>query len=249
MQSYQLFKEYRKNIKIDYFAYFAKCYFAFNAYLKAKFDGNDREKIDRLKNDIAPKNRFLELLDNDLFNRTLIEFSDKLSETSVKNDEKIVSFEMVKIQAFQNKSLPEIMKNTIKYELSIIAGKDEKVKFKCINANNEDLCEIIECKYTELEQRLNKTRLSETQRKTIKSSFDEEIKKYNRNLISIINKGIDRSDIEKELIYKGFIEIIYLLRNALFHSQIDPGNEQMYNIYKLSYQLFKDFLYKLPEEQ
>lgn len=248
MPNYQLFKKYKERIEIDYFTYFTKCYFALNAYLKAKFDGNDRAKIDSLKDDITAKNRFLELVSTNLFNETLIKLNKTLCEAKIENDGGLVSFEKVKIYAFQNKTLQLVVKNSIQYSLWIIAGKDEKIKFQCKSiTKNNNLCSLIECKYIELEQKLNESKLSTTQRQIIKSSFDQEIMNYNQNLTTKIN-STNRTDADKELIYKGFIEIIYLLRNALFHSQIDPSNEQIYEVYKLSYQLFKDFLYKLPED-
>jgi hypothetical protein len=40
------FKSYRESIDIDYYVYFTKAYFAFNAYLKAKYPTlTDADKI------------------------------------------------------------------------------------------------------------------------------------------------------------------------------------------------------------
>ena len=57
------FEIYRKLIDIDYYVYFTKAYFAFNAYLKAKYpDYNDREKIEQVKNNSILKTKFTNLL-------------------------------------------------------------------------------------------------------------------------------------------------------------------------------------------
>ena len=48
----QKFKTYRDSIDIDYYVYFTKAYFAFNAYLKAKNPTlTDSDKIRKMKND------------------------------------------------------------------------------------------------------------------------------------------------------------------------------------------------------
>jgi len=53
------FGEYKKSIDIDYYVYFTKAYFAFNAYLKAQYpDNNDREKINNIKDDIVILSKF-----------------------------------------------------------------------------------------------------------------------------------------------------------------------------------------------
>ncbi len=43
---------YRGSIEIDYYIYFTKAYFAFNAYLKEKYPKNtDIDKIKKIKED------------------------------------------------------------------------------------------------------------------------------------------------------------------------------------------------------
>jgi len=48
VSNFQTFQHFKESVEIDYFTYFSKCYFALNAYMKSKFQGNDREKIDKL---------------------------------------------------------------------------------------------------------------------------------------------------------------------------------------------------------
>lgn len=247
------FKNYKATIEIDYFTYFTKCYFAFNAYLQAKYkEGKDREKIDSIKMNLCCK--------KDLQNYVRIIFlliiwfflRDCLYEAQISNEGVVISFERVKIQSFQNKPI-KTNKNSIEFELEIRAGKEEKISFCCKNSKGNEICNE-ECKYNELEQKLNETKLSKTQRDTVKALFDQEIKQYNQNLTEIINKLQDlkqRQNLETkeiELLYKGFVEIIYLLRNILFHSKINPKQNSIHNTYKTAYILFKDFIYKLPEE-
>lgn len=247
MPDFQKFYHYKESIEIDYFTYFSKCYFALNAYIKEKYDGNDRGKIDALKDEKTIINRFNELLNNAIFCSNLKEFKQALYEAQIKNNNELISFEKVKIKSFQDTLIKE-NKNSIRFNLNICAGKDEKVKFQCIDSKGNQLCEE-ECKYVELEQKLNQTKLSEPQRKTIKSLFDNKIAQYHKNLIEIIDNIQSNENNDRELLYKGLIEIIYQLRNALFHSQIDPKQDNVHKVYKIAYFLLKDVIYKLPTEE
>lgn len=247
--NFQKFKHYKSLVEIDYFTYFTKCYLALNAYIKAKFDGSDREKIDKLKEDVISQNRFKEFFSKNVFIDNLKDFKQALYESQVTNEETIISFERVKIQSFNPKTLPRIDKDGIIYDLKILGGKDEKVEFKCFGKRHNDDKADEQCKYKDLVQRLNQTKLSKTQRDIIKSTFDKEINQYHQNLTANIDSVNNISDEDKGTIYKGFVEIIYLLRNALFHSEIDPTQESIQKVYKLAYVLFKDFIYKLPTEE
>ncbi|HEB9279573.1 hypothetical protein [Campylobacter jejuni] len=244
--NFEIFKFYKENMKIDYFSYFIKCYLALNAYLQTKYkSGNDREKIDNLKDEEIVCKRFMELLGNEYFLNTLKSLQQSLYGAQI-GGENIISFENVKIQSFQNKQINEKI-NRITFKLQILAGKNERVKFICINTKSETIADKT-CQYSNLEQELNNTILSKTQRDTVKSLFQKEISQYHKNLIAIINQN-DIKDEDKKIIYKGFIEIVYLLRNSLFHSQVDPSQENIYNVYKTAYMLLKDFINKLPIEE
>lgn len=255
VSDFQRFQHFKEFIEIDYYAYFSKCYFALNAYIKVKFESNDREKIDQLKEDSTIQNRFKELLNNANFCSNLRDFKQKLYEAQIKNADNIISFGKVKIQSFQNKDIMEnnqpIKKSGITYILKICSGKDETISFECKNTKGESIQEKRKCKYSELATELNNTKLSKPQRDTIKSCFDKEIQQYNQDLTNTINKIELTKDTENtnyQLIYKGFVEILYQLRNALFHSEIDPKEENVCKVYKLAYLLFKDFICKLPTE-
>ena len=53
------FRIYKEMIDIDYYVYFSKAYFAYNAYLKAKYPNeNDRGKIKKIKENHILKNKF-----------------------------------------------------------------------------------------------------------------------------------------------------------------------------------------------
>ncbi|MFT4694110.1 MAG: hypothetical protein ACI8TE_001011 [Francisella sp.] len=60
-------------------------------------------------------------------------------------------------------------------------------------------------------------------------------------------ESIDRSDAKDmtEKLYKGFIEILYKLRNALFHSEVEPNKDVM-KVYKLTYFILRKIIHKIP---
>lgn len=243
---FQNFKYYKDLLDVDYLSYFTKSYFAFNAYLQSKFNsGKDRDKIDKIKEDITSKNRFIELLSDEIFKNKLIEFKNKLMQVEIKNDDVIVSFKRVKIQSFSPKGLEIFSYKKISYDLKIIGGKTEKVRFVCIDSNDVKKCDE-ECEYLKLDETLNNTDLSRVQREKIKGVFSEEISSYHKDLTAIVDNF--SGDDDKELIYKGFIEIIYALRNALFHNHIEPTKNDVRYVYKLSYELLKNFINKLPTD-
>jgi hypothetical protein len=48
-----------------------------------------------------------------------------------------------------------------------------------------------------------------------------------------------------ENLYKGFIEILYKLRNGLFHSEVEPNRDVM-KVYKFTYFILRKILHEIP---
>lgn len=46
-------------------------------------------------------------------------------------------------------------------------------------------------------------------------------------------------------LYKGFVEIIYKLRNALFHSEVEPNHDVM-RVYKYAYFILRKVVHAIP---
>ena len=229
-------------MEIDYFAYFAKAYFAFNCYLKDKFSNytTDRDKIDEMKRAIY-SSIFTRLLEEDLFIQNLIELKNKLSNGLITNNNEPVYFEHVKIKSFTDRVIcnNEIY-NRVTYFIKITA--DERVIVR-VNNNN-----TINCLYSEFNNTLNDTNLSNSQKNRIKSYVDTEINSYVKDITPLITKLSNKetlTDDEKKDIYRAFIEIIYSMRNALFHSEIDPENTETNQAYENAYWLLREFVNKL----
>lgn len=240
------FKYYKEQMEIDYFTYFVKAYFALNAYIKAVFKGSDRDKINQLKEYTKMQRKFIEdLLEEELFRENLKIFKDALTRAEIKNDGVIISFQEVETQPFKPKKLETINKNKIIYDLEIVGGKDKKIKFKCLNKKNMPIGPI-ECSYKELANRLNKSNFTGAQRGIIESAFKKEIDNYSKNLVQKIDDLNNIDDVGKNDVYKGSIEIIYCLRNALFHSQVDAQKQDVQEVYKFAYFLLRAIILELP---
>jgi hypothetical protein len=54
----------------------------------------------------------------------------------------------------------------------------------------------------------------------------------------------EKNKLSKNL-YKGFIEILYKLRNGLFHSEVEPNCDVM-KVYKFTYFILRKILHKIP---
>lgn len=246
------FKNFKEHIEIDYFTYFTKTYLALNAFIKANFrEKTDREKIDNLKNDQTIRDRFAEIL-KDIFKIIEEDFMNQIYRAQIfytyNNNKILINPEKIKIQSFECKEY-EYEYKKITYKIKFFSGKEESVGFECFNKNGQ-IAKIGKCKYSDLEARLNETKLTEIQKSTIEGLFKEKIDDYNCNLNKILSEYKENDSKEKNItkIYKSFIEIIYSLRNALFHSEINPNKEAIQKTYETAYILLKKFIYILPEE-
>lgn len=240
MSSGQL-KAYKEQMEIDYFAYFAKAYFAFNCHLKDKFPNckADRDKIDEMKR--ANSSRFTRLLEEDLFIQNLIELKNKLSNGLITNDNEPVYFEHVKIKSFQDEEICKNQKHYKKtYYIKILSNGRVIVRID----NNG----IIDCPYDEFENKLNNSSLTDTQKNIVRSYITNEINSYVKDITPLITKLSNKetlTDDEKKDIYRAFIEIIYSMRNGLFHSEIEPENDETKSAYEKAYWLLREFVKKL----
>ena len=58
---------------------------------------------------------------------------------------------------------------------------------------------------------------------------------------------LSRSEQQELLtkLYKGFIVIVYNLRNALFHSEVEPNSDVM-RVYKFAYFILRKIIKEIP---
>ena len=240
------FEIYRKLIDIDYYVYFTKAYFAFNAYLKAKYpDYNDREKIEQVKNNSILKTKFTNLLNEGKhFKDDLASLRTALHNAQIKNQEKFILFTEVKINQHEERELFNNAFNRVRYFIKSLNG--EKFTFTVNGYNSQPF------KYEELETQLRESGLSQTQKDKVELEIEQYIASYSVNLELDIEKlpNIDSLDTQEknqiiDRLYKGFIEIIYLLRNSLFHSEVEPNSDVM-KVYKFAYFILRKILHEIP---
>jgi hypothetical protein len=240
------FEIYRKLIDIDYYVYFTKAYFAFNAYLKSKYpDYNDREKIEQVKNNSILKTKFTKLLDEGKhFKDDLASLRTALHNAQIKNQEEFILFTKVKINQHEERELFNNTFNRVRYFIKSLNG--EKFTFRVKEYNSQPF------KYEELEIKLNESNLSPTQKDKIKYEINQYVTSYSVNLELDIEKlpNVDSLDTQEknqtiDRLYKGFIEIVYLLRNSLFHSEVEPNSDVM-KVYKFAYFILRKILHEIP---
>ena len=242
----QKFKTYRDSIDIDYYVYFTKAYFAFNAYLKAKYpDNNDREKINNIKGDTVLLSKFKNLISSGKhFSDDLISLKNSLDIALIQNQSEYVLFSKVMVYNHRRKILFNESYRTISYDIRAIDG--EKFTFN-VNGQNPN-----PFKFDELETILEDTTLSSSQQTKIRNEINGFVASYSIDLTSDIESvltlnTLSRTEQDEILLklYRGFIEILYTLRNSLFHSEVIP-NEDVMKVYKFAYFILRKIVHKIP---
>jgi hypothetical protein len=240
------FKVYKEAIDIDYYAYFTKAYFAFNAYLKAQYpDDNDRDKIKKMKDNALIESKFKQLIESERhFKDDLLSLKNTLETALIKNQEEYIFCSKVKIYDHEQKELFSSAYNGVTYDIRSIPGE----KFTCIVKGVSSG----PFKYEELEEKLSSLSISRTQKNKVRDVINGYVASYSVDLTSDIVSlktlteytRAQQDDIIKKL-YRGYIEIIYSLRNALFHSEVEPNNEVM-KVYKFAYFILRKIVHKIP---
>lgn len=243
---------YKEQMEIDYLAYFSKSYFAFNCYVKDKYPKltDDRMRINEVKKSNNLTEKFRILLLNDTFFYNLIDLRNALGSKEISNMGKEITFENVEIDTYNEKEILNNKYRKVHYYVKIL--QNGKIIFKCGKS------EHITCSYDELCDKLKKTLRNEYQEKKIFSAVKQEFDNCIKNVSAIFNEleknkvnlkdkklGSQAEQVFKDnniIVYKAFIEIIYLLRNALFHSEIDPTNNETKISYEKAYWLLRDFV-------
>jgi len=239
------FKSYRDSIDIDYYVYFTKAYFAFNAYLKFKNPTlTDLDKIREMKNDINIARKFEILLDNGKhFKDDLIALKESLSSIVIKNNNEIITFDRVKIGDHNEIVIFNESYNGVTYFIKAINNDMFTFKVKDTQPNS--------FKIEALESTLESTSITDTQKNKVRALINAHVENYNINLSNEIEKlknfnNLSSAEQRKlsENLYKGFIEILYKLRNGLFHSEVEPTSDVM-KVYKFTYFILRKVLHNI----
>jgi len=187
--------------------------------------------------------------DSNIFKNEISNLHYQLERTIIRNNGEKISFENIVIET-NPKNQERFTRNRITYEVIRDAGNQKLITSKVIDSNGNEKLLIEQNNGYNLEELKNDPqyqRLTPTQRNNLDSCYKEINPKKPISLIartdeSYIDIGSYRfiDDIDK--ICKGVIEVLYMMRNSLFHGEIIP-NRETNKVYEPAYHI----LHKLVE--
>ena len=240
------FRIYKDMIDIDYYVYFSKAYFAYNAYLKAKYSSlTDIDKNKKIKEDITVKNKFKHLLNNAKhFKEDIISLRDIVGQSAITNNGERINFDSIKIGEHRVMELFNESYNGVQYFVKAIDS--EKFTFTVGSRQSNTFL------FENLESELTSSRITQTQKNKVRAIIIAQVQSYTINLSTEIEKlkslntlNTQEIDILSDKLFKGFVEIIYKLRNALFHSEVEPNSDVM-RVYKYAYFILRKLIKEIP---
>jgi hypothetical protein len=242
-----------KNLaSIDYFTHFIKAWIPFNAWYKNFYPNltTDRQAIDEIKSTSNKfRNKLVSLLinrDNDsvAFKSRIAELHLQLERKYIENRNERITFEKIKIE--ENLILSyDFLRSNLKYEAVrgiphrrgqidiFIYNRNSTIKFSYTQTDGFDLDNLINNSDFQL--------LSPNQQNNLKACYEEINPSKTINLLSNdINNCIQMGNLhfinDRDKLCKGIIEIIYKLRNVLFHGEIIPDSDTN-KVYEPAYQI------------
>jgi hypothetical protein len=240
---------------IDYFTQFVKAWIPFNAWYKTYYPAlrTDREAINEIKTTAnAARNRFLGLLngandESELFRSNLAHLHYCLNNTLVENNRQRIYFENFVIEMDRTCINQNDSYNSINYEvrLTLSGSVITKSIATVISSTSRTLLNYSHTDYDLHHLRSDRSfgRLSGIQRQFLEQKFRDANPFKPINLLSgdptnCIQVGQYNLIKEPITIFKGVLEMLYNLRNVLFHGQIIP-NRDTNTVYEPAYKVLK----------
>lgn len=227
---------------IDYFTHFVKAWIPFNAWYKNYYPDlkTDREAIDKIKsNSNKFRNRFISLLNdasNDgIFFRTRIsELHIELERKHIESKKHRISFESVSI-GNNSKKTDRFLKYRLNYEVVRGAKKQKNEITITISDNNGNKkfehIQLDGYDINDLKCNVDYLKLNNSQQQNILVCYEEInpskpiINLLTNNTKNCITMGKIHFINDTDKLCKGIIEILYKLRNVLFHGEIIPDRD------------------------
>ena len=240
---------------IDYFTHFVKAWIPFNAWYKTYYPNlkTDREAINEIKNSTnAVKNKFIGLLtgnneESEQFKTNLALFHFCLNNKPIINNGKRIYFESFVIEMDRSCLIQNATYNGISYhvELTVSGANISRVLATVVNSTRRNLLNYQHNLYDLQHLRADNdfSNLSPTQRSYLEQLYNNANPFKPINLLTndqhnYIQIGQYKLINDTDLIYKAIIEMLYNLRNALFHGQIIP-NKDANVVYEPAYKILK----------
>ncbi len=253
--------EWRALADIDYFGMFVKAYIPFNAWMNVTYPQyqKDREKINAVKRDTNPfRDKIYSLLDSDAqegtdFRNTIGELHILLENHHIHNQDRRITF--TDIVVGRN---PDNIKEDSYYGIGFRVqygngGSSDTHTHSLIKRNNGTAI------FTKTQDNYNLSELKacpdyealpEEYKRRLVRCYELVIPDLKKNLLT----GFDANDPTKyyeigkfkfikdrEYIAKGLIEIIYNMRNSLFHGELIP-NKEANKIYGAAYKILRELI-------
>jgi hypothetical protein len=237
---------------IDYFTHFVKAWIPFNAWYKNYYPDcrTDRQAIDLIKG--SPnnfKNKLISLLTHQSTNGVsfrvhVAELHQELENNHIFNRDERINFIEV---AIENNSTPSysFSHSGCKYEVKkslpnrqgeidiFFYKKNGSLGFSYTQTNGFDL--------QDLTANIRFNKLTTFQQKNLRACYEEINPRKPISLLSNSpNIGIEMGSVrfieDTDILAKGIIEILYKLRNTLFHGEVVPDNNAN-KVYEPAYQI------------
>lgn len=246
--------QWKQLVEVDWIGQYVKAWVAFNAWYRNTFpsDLKDWEIIEEIKDDQGNIRSKIENFlsgsgsDSESFQLNVASLHKELTKATVKSSQKRIWLQQIFDYKYVN-SIQEI-KRGITYKIDInIRGKQRVVRV--INSSNQEL--------------FNQTINSKDEKYLPEESFPEEwfkdLSPTQRHILdgflsasspihNLLNSSEDYINIgnlkfinNKELIARALIEVLYQLRNALFHGEITP-NAEVQRVYQFAYLVLKQII-------
>lgn len=248
-----------KNLaSIDYFTQFVKAWIPFNAWYKIYYPNfkTDRQAIDEIKSTTNKfRNKFVSLLEGSSnesisFKNRISELHLELERTHIFNKNQRLSFESIAIQT-NSQTKNSFKRNTLIYKVERnIPNRTKQIDICIINKNGIKKFNYIQLNGFDLEDLINNVdylKLNNTQKQNLRFCYQEinpskPINLLTHNDSDCITMGNIHFINNTEQLCKGIIEILYKLRNVLFHGEIipDPNTNKVYEpAYHILYTLIQ----------
>lgn len=247
--------------EIHYYPYFITSWISFNSWYNYTFIANnfrsDREVINHIKNNTTQaKTVFFSLLqgtnqDSKQFQENIAQLHHCLQNHHINDDEQRIWFDSFVVELDRANLLIDEDYNSIHYhtEITITQGVISRVVATVLNAANANLMVYNHTTFdlTHLRAFAQYIALSQVQKSTIEGYLNRANPKKPVTLLSIeappncIEVGQFRLINNRDIVFKAIIEMLYSLRNKLFHGDLTPSPEAN-KVYEATYRILKQLV-------
>ncbi|EPF6152372.1 hypothetical protein [Acinetobacter baumannii] len=240
---------------IDYFTHFVKAWIPFNAWYKTYYPTlkTDRDAINEIKNSSNNiQRRFLSLIggtseDSEQFKSNLAHLHHCLQNVVISNSQQRLTFESFIFEFDRAGLVQRFSERGIDYYVELTAPRVEitNVIATIKNTSRSTLFNYRHASYdlSHFRASLSNIRLSQNQKANIESLFNDAnpskpICLLTADINNCINVGQYHFVNNDLIIFKCVIEILYSLRNVLFHGEIIP-NKETNRVYEPAYKVLR----------